>query len=148
MAYACPVSFKNINLTVSRLSSFIVSMLVLYYLYSFNLFILFFLLIDFSTRLFYDKKFSLVDTSSRFLKGALRLKDIFGDSGAKKLAGIFGLIFVVILIISNYMDLKIFSFVVGGVFILCSLMDALVNYCVGCKIYFIIKKIYPNFMNP
>jgi hypothetical protein len=46
------------------------------------------------------------------------------------------------------MGLKVAPFVIGGVFVLCSLMDALVNYCVGCKIYFIIKKIYPNFMNP
>ncbi len=148
MAHACPVSFKSINLTVSRLSSFIVSLLVLCYLYSYNVYILYFLFIDFSTRLFYDKKFSLVDTLSRVLKSTLRLKDIFVDSGAKKLAGIFGLLFVVLLIVSHFMDLKVFAFVVAGVFILCSLMDALVNYCVGCKIYFIIKKIYPNFMNP
>jgi hypothetical protein len=148
MAQACPVSFKSINITVSRLSSFIVSLLVIYYLYSSNVFVLYFLLIDFVTRLFYDKKFSLVDTLSRILKKTFKLEDVFGDSGAKRLAGIFGLLFVVLLIISYYMGLKVAPFVIGGVFVLCSLMDALVNYCVGCKIYFIIKKIYPNFMNP
>jgi hypothetical protein len=26
-------------------------------------------------------------------------------------------------------------------------LDLFFDYCIGCKIYFIIKKIYPEFMN-
>jgi hypothetical protein len=147
MSQSCPISFEKIESNTSRISSFTVSTLVLYYFFSFNILILFFLFIDFFTRIFLKKEFSLIYLLSRSLKKSVRLQPKYVDSGAKRLAGIFGLIFITLLIISNFMDYKVFTFVIGGIFVLCSLMDAFMNYCVGCKIYFLIKKIYPNFMS-
>jgi hypothetical protein len=148
MSYSCPVSFERIESNTSRLSSFIVSICVIYYFLTFNVLIAYFLFFDFSIRLFYKKEYSLIHLVSATIKKSFRIKDKYVDSGAKKLAGIFALIFIFLLIIANHMDYKAFAFVVGGIFVLCSLLDAFLNYCVGCKIYYIIKKIYPNFMNP
>ncbi|QFR49129.1 DUF4395 domain-containing protein [Sulfurimonas lithotrophica] len=147
MGYACPIAFEKIDSGISRISSLIVSIFVTYYLYSFNIYILYFLFLDFYMRIFCQKNFSLIFLISKMLKKVLNIKDAFTDSGAKKLAGLFGIFFILLLVLLNHMDLKEFSFLVGGIFILCSLLDASINYCVGCKVYFIIKKIYPSFMS-
>lgn len=145
MSYSCPVTFEKVDSNISRLSSFIVSLFVAYYLYSFNLYVLFFLFLDFFMRLFCQKRFSLIHLSSVGIKRIFRIKDKFSDGGAKKLAGMFGIFFILLLITLNQYE-KI-SMVVGILFIICSLLDAAIDYCVGCKIYYIIKKIYPNFMS-
>ena len=148
MSYSCPVSFETIESNTSRISSLIVSICVVYYFFSFNVAVAYFLFLDFSTRIFYKKEFSLIYLLSSVIKKSLRIKDKYVDSGAKRLAGIFALIFIFLIILANHMEYTAFAFAVGGIFVLCSLLDAFLNYCVGCKIYFIIKKIYPNFMNP
>ena len=147
MSYSCPISFEKVDSNISRISSFIVSIFVIFYLFSFNVYILYFLFLDFFMRLFCQKKFSLIHLSAKSLKYIFRMKDRFSDGGAKKLAGYFGIFFVVVLSILHSFGYREISFIVGAIFITCSLLDAFINYCVGCKIYFIIKKIYPDFMS-
>jgi hypothetical protein len=84
---------------------------------------------------------------AKFLKKAFKLKDKPTDSGAKRLAGYFAIFFLLLLVAGNNLNLYLFSMVVGGIFLSCSLLDVFFNFCVGCKIYFIVKKIYPSFMS-
>ncbi len=147
MSYSCPLSFENVDNNISRLSSLFVSSLVIFYLITFNIFILYFLFFDFMMKLFCQKKYSLLYQLSKGIKNLFKMKERLSDGGAKRLAGFFGLFFILLLIAGNNLNLYIFSMIVGIIFIGCSLMDAVLNYCVGCNIYFIIKKIYPNFMS-
>ena len=147
MSYSCPLNFENVDSNISRFSSLLVSLLVISYLITFNIFILYFLFYDFLAKLFCQKKYSIIYQISKLLKNLFRMKDVFSDGGAKRLAGFFGLFFILLLIAGNNLNLYVFSMVVGVIFIGCSLLDALFNYCLGCKIYFIIKKVYPGFMN-
>lgn len=146
MSQTCPITFEKIDSTVSRFTSFSISAFIIYYLVTNNEYILYFLFIDFLIRTFYKKDYSPVFLISKFLKKILRLKDRPYDGGAKKLANYFGVLFVVLLIIGNYFSLELYTYVVGIIFLSCALLDSFFNYCVGCNIYFIIKKIYPNFM--
>jgi hypothetical protein len=99
-------------------------------------------------RLFCQKRFSLIHVGSQLIKKIFLFKDKSTDGAAKKLAGIFGVFFVLILILLYQFKFdNVFSYVVGGLFVLCSLADAFIDYCVGCKIYYIVKKIYPSFMS-
>ena len=147
MSYACPISFEKIDSNVSRISSMLVASLVIAYLASSNIYILYYLAFDFYMKLFCQKKFSLISQLSQVTKTILRLKDRYSDGGSKRLAGYFGGVFILLLISSAHLNMYTFSIVVGVIFISCSLMDAFFNYCVGCKIYFIIKKVYPSFMS-
>ena len=147
MSYSCPLSFENIDSNISRMNSLMVSSLVITYLITFNAVIVYFLLFDFSMRLFCQKRLSLINNLSILIKKSLKLKDKFADSGAKRLAGYFALFFLLMLVAGNNLNLYIFSIVVGSIFLICSLMDAFFNYCIGCQIYFIIKKVYPSFMS-
>ncbi|MCW8838220.1 MAG: DUF4395 domain-containing protein [Thiovulaceae bacterium] len=147
MAYSCPITFEKVDSGVSRISSFIVSIFVTYYIYSFNIYVLYFLFLDFYMRIFCQKYFSIIYISSKVIKRIFYLKDKLSDGGAKKLAGLFGIFFVALLIMLKHMDYREFSLIIGVVFIICSSLDAFLDYCVGCKVYFVIKKIYPNFMS-
>lgn len=146
MSYTCPMTFENIDSNVSRINSLFVSILVVVYLITLNVFILYFLFIDFGIKLFLDKKFSPISQASKFLKNSLKLSTVLIDGGSKRLAAYFGLIFVGLLILTHFLDNQLLSLVIAIIFIFCSLLDLVLNYCLGCKIYYIIKKIYPNFM--
>ena len=147
MASACPLNFKQVDSNVTRFSAFVVSTMVFVYLYTNNLFILYFLAIDFSLKLFLNPGVSPINMLAELLKSFFKVKDKMVDGGAKKLAGIFGLAFVVMLILSHFVGSWNISVIIAGVFLLCSLLDVVFSFCIACKLYFIIKKIYPNFMN-
>lgn len=147
MSSSCPLNFQKVDANVSRFSALIVASLVAYYLYSENVYILFFLAFDFIMKLFLNPGSSPVSLFSEFLKGVFKVKEHLVDGGAKKLAGIFGLFFVLLLIATHYLDLWNASLIIAIIFLSCSLLDVFFGFCIACKIYFIIKKIYPNFMN-
>lgn len=146
MSYTCPITFENVDSNISRLSSLLVSLFVVIYLLSLNPYILYFLAFDFYMRMFCQKNFSLVFQASKILKLTFRFSDKMVDGGSKRLAGYFGIFFVLTLVSLNHLHFDLASYTVGIIFLTCSLLDALFNYCLGCKIYFIIKKIYPSFM--
>ena len=146
MSYSCPLSFETIDSNVSRFNSLLVASLVITYLITFNAIILYFLLFEFSMKLFCKKDFSLIYKLAKFLKKMFKLEDKLADSGAKRLAGYFAILFLLLLVAGNNLNLYIFSVIVGAIFVTCSLLDAFFNFCIGCKIYFIIKKIYPSFI--
>jgi hypothetical protein len=147
MSNACPLNFTKVDSNVSRFSALFVSLLVLTYLYTDNLYILIFLAIDFILKLFLNPGISPIMMLAEFLKGVFKVRDKYTDGGAKKLAGYFGLFFVLSLILAHFLHNWMLTLSIAVIFLACSLLDVFFNYCIGCKIYFIIKKIYPNFMN-
>lgn len=147
MSYACPMNFIRVDNTISRVNALFVSSLVIAYLLSSNVFILFFLAMDFSIKLFVDKKYAPLFILSKFVKKVLKLEVDYCDGGAKRLAAYFGLFFVFLLITAHFSNAWVVSLVIATIFISCALLDVFFSFCVGCKIYFIIKKIYPGFMS-
>ncbi|MBL6973461.1 MAG: DUF4395 domain-containing protein [Sulfurimonas sp.] len=147
MSYSCPLNFVQVDSNASRLSSLMVAFLVVIYLVTSIEYILFFLVLDFSTRLFINKEYSLISILSLNLRKSLRMQEKFTDGGAKRLAGIFGLIFVSMLVVTHFLNLDSLTYIVAGVFLSCSLLDVFINYCLGCQIYYIVKKLYPSFMS-
>jgi hypothetical protein len=141
------MSFKQIDSHVSRLTSFFVAVSVILYLIFGYIFILYIVAFDFIMRLFITKDSSLFYMSALFFKEVFNIQDKFVDSGSKRLAAYFGLFFVVMLLFAHYFDVFILTLTIAGIFLACSLLDVFLDFCLGCKIYFIIKKIYPNFMN-
>ena len=147
MTNACPLNFKQVDSNLSRLAALGIASLVVWYLLSINVYILYFLLIDFFMKLFLCKGNSPITIVAAFIKEILKIKENFTDSGAKKLAGMFGMFFVFLLIVSHFIGFWSLSLGIAVIFLTCSLLDVFFDFCIACKIYFIIKKIYPNFMN-
>ena len=147
MNYSCPMSFKKIDSNVSRLTSFLVASLVITYLFYGGVFILFIIAFDFIMRLFIKKDSSPLHLIALGVKEFFGLKDKLVDSGAKRLAAYFGLLFVLMLIVVDFIGVYSLTLGIAAVFLSCSLLDVFLNYCVGCQIYHIIKKFYPSFMS-
>ncbi len=135
MAQACPVNFTTIDSHAGRIGSALTLLLVVSYIASGNVAILFFLTADLLVRLYGDKAFSPVSALSSRLMRLLRLGARPVDGAAKHVAGHFGLLFSVLLIVTHFLHADTAAYAVAAVFGLCLLMDAVFNFCVGCKIY-------------
>ena len=147
MPYSCPLNFVQVDSNASRLSSLMVASLVIIYLTTSIEYILYFLILDFSLKLFVNKNYSLISIIAHSLRKLLKMQEKFTDGGAKRLAGIFGLIFVSMLLLTDFLGLSSLTYIVAGIFLSCSLLDVFINYCLGCQIYYIVKKLYPSFMS-
>ena len=147
MPYSCPLNFVQVDSNASRLSSLMVASLVIIYLTTSIEYILYFLILDFSLKLFINKNYSLISMLAHTLRKSLKMPEKFTDGGAKRLAGIFGLIFVSMLLLTDFLGLSSLTYIVAGIFLTCSLLDVFINYCLGCQIYYIVKKLYPSFMS-
>jgi len=127
MSNACPLNFTKVDSNVSRFNALFVAILVITYLYTENIYILLFLFFDFVLKLFLNPGVSPIMMLAEFLKNIFHI--------------------VTSLIITHFLHIWLLSLSLALVFLACSLLDVFFDYCIGCKIYFIIKKIYPNFMN-
>lgn len=145
MAQACPLLFRQIDGTVVRLNAISVALLVTLFLATSNPLWLYFLGTDFIIRLYGSKSYSPINRLSLWLQRMMHLSPQMTDAGAKRLAAHFGLLFTVLLLVGHYLGLSAFGTALAALFLLCLGMEIILNYCVGCKIYFIVKKFYPGF---
>lgn len=146
MSQACPLAFRLIDGTLARISALFVALFVLLFLFTNQSGFLFFILIDFMMRLYGFKKYSLVLNAAILTKKIFALQTAMTDAGAKRLAAHFGVLFVVLLIIESFLALHVTLYLTALSFLLCTALEIFFGYCIGCKIYYIIKKIYPKFM--
>lgn len=146
MQQSCPINFQSYDSTVSRISSLFVVLFVAVYLYSGQIPVMFFLLLDLFVRLFVDKRFSPLYHVSLWMKKMLALGSVNKDSASKRLASYFGLLFSFFIILFHFLHLYEALYVTAGIYIICLLLDAFFDFCLGCKIYYLVKKVHPNFM--
>jgi len=146
VSFTCPLSFTKIDTNVARLNTFLASSFVVAYLFYDFVMILFFLVYDFSVKLFAHKKYSLLYISARGLKKLLHLKPALADAGAKRLANYFALLFMILLASAHYLQNAPLVVTLASIYLACAFLDIVFNYCIGCKVYYVIKKIYPPFM--
>lgn len=146
MSKACPLIFRQIDGTVARISAVLVSFFVVMFLLTSQVMFLYFISIDFLMRLYGWKEYSLIQQLSLFTQKLLSLKTEMTDAGAKRLAAGFGLFFMLLLIAEYHLKLDTIILFTAGTFLVCSFLEIVFSYCIGCKVYFIIKKIYPAFM--
>lgn len=146
MAQVCPLIFRQIDGTLARISAVFVSFLVILFLSTMHIIFIYFIIIDFLMRLCGLKQYSLIQQLSILSKRIFSLKTDMTDAGAKRLAAGFGLFFMLLLIIEYHLKSDVLIFTTAAVFLMCSFLEIVFSYCIGCKVYFLIKKIYPSFM--
>jgi len=139
MAQACPINFRSVDNTVSRIGSLLTAAVVAAFLFSGSSLWLYALGLDLLVRLYGQKQYSPVFQTSRLLKEMLRLPTHKVDSAAKNVAGHFGLLFILLLLLASYFGLSYTLFAVAGTFMFCLILDVLFNFCLGCKMYYIYR---------
>ena len=111
------------------------------YLFTTQILFIYILGLDLIIRLFINKKFSPIQQISRFVKGLIRAKTHNTDAAAKRLAAYFGLGFAWTVVILHSFDFIYAAKIVSVIFVSCASLELFFNYCVGCKIYYIYKKL-------
>jgi len=141
MAPACPIAFRQIDGTITRINSLIITLMLAAYLFSSEIFFIYILGFDLIIRLFINKKLSPINQMSSLIKLLIRAQTHNTDAGAKRLAAYFALGFSWAVIALHTFGLFNIANVIALIFVSCSVTELLFNYCIGCKIYFIYKKI-------
>ena len=144
MSTSCPITFKLIDGNIARIGSFFVMAFVLIYLVSAMKIFLYILALDFFIRIYLSKEFSIIYQLSRAIKKILKIKTRMTDSGAKRLAAQFGLLFSLILIIEAHLELTLALNITSLVLLTCAFLEFILDYCIGCKIYYLIKRYHPT----
>lgn len=144
MSKGCPLIYRQVDSTVSKISAIFVSIGIIAYLITMQKLILIFLILDFVVRLSRYKRFSPFFRVSSWIKVFSKLPTRLEDAGAKRLAAIFGLIFTVGMVVSDVLGWQYSIFIIAFIFLLCVILDILFDYCVACVVYSIVKRIYPN----
>ena len=146
MQQSCPINFQSYDNTTSRISSLNIVILLALYLYTSQIVIMFFVVIDLFIRVFVDKRYSPVYYLSLSVKKLLGLQSVMKDSASKRLATYFGLLFSFLIILFHLLHLQEALYITAGIYMSCLFLDAFFDFCLGCKIYYLIKKFYPSFM--
>ena len=141
MAPTCPISFRQIDGTIVRINALSISLLLIAYLITSQIAFIYLLGTDLIIRIFIDKRFSPINQLSHIIKVAIRAKTHNTDAAAKQLASYFALGFS-----WSVIGLHSFSFfdeakILSSIFVFFSSLEVLFNFCVGCKIYFIYKRL-------
>lgn len=144
MAQQCPLIFRQIDATVVRINTLFVISAISAFLVTHNWVILILLVIDFILRLYGYKHLSPIQNMSLFIQRKLSFPVKMEDAGAKRLAAFFGVGFTVALLIAYWLNADSAVLIIGGIFLFCASMELFFGYCVGCKIYYIAKKLYPR----
>lgn len=135
MAQACPINFTTVDETISRIISLFTMTLVVIFVFTDVKTVLIVLGIDLLVRLYGDKKLSPLFHAAEWVKQLLKLPTSNVDGAAKKVAGHFGLIFILLLLLSAFVGNALLLNAVAGVFVGCLLLDLLFGFCLGCKMY-------------
>jgi len=86
---------------------------------------------------------SLIFYASKLVKKLFSLKTQMTDTAAKKLAASFGLCFVLLMSIFSDLHLDKALYITSTILLICSSLEVVFNYCLGCEIYHIYKKLKP-----
>jgi hypothetical protein len=144
MSQQCPLIFRQVDATVTRINTFFVIVGIIAFLATQNPIVLMVLIVDFALRLYGYKYLSPINISSLWIqkKGSLPVK--MEDAGAKRLAAFFGVGFTIALLACSLIGADIAGAFIAGIFLVCAGLELLFGLCIACKIYTIAKKIYPK----
>jgi len=141
MAPTCPISFRQIDGTIVRINAFSASLILLAYLFTDQIAFVYILGLDLIIRLFINKKLSPINQIGKLIKMLIRAKTQNTDAGAKRLAAYFALGFSFSIIGLHSLGLGYEAKALSAMFILFASLEFVFNFCVGCKIYFIYKRL-------
>lgn len=144
MAQQCPLLFRQVDATVTRINTLFIVSGVVGYMMTHSLVILAVLIADFLLRLYGHKHLSPVQNASLWIQRRFSLPEKMEDVGAKRLAALFGVGFIAAMALFHLLQIPLLVNVAAAVYLFCAALDLLFGYCIACKIYHLAKKIYPK----
>lgn len=144
MSKSCPLLYRKIDATISKVSTALILAGIAVYLFTQHVTILLFIIVDFVIRLSGKRGYSPVYLCALAIQKTLHLEVKMEDEGGKRLASFFGLAFTAGLVITHFQGWTLANGVLAIVFIGCAVPEILFGYCIACKFYTLANKIYPK----
>ena len=142
MSHICPIEGTLINEPTVRVVAALVAITASVGIYFQSPLIFLFLAFDFFVRGFDHKEWSLFRYFGIKTVNFIDVKEKLIDAGGKKFASKVGFILSAIITVAAFLQLPVVVFALGGVLVLFATLEAVLAYCVGCKIY----TLYNNFV--
>lgn len=142
MAHICPIEGTLINEPTVRVVAGLVAITAAVGLYFQSPIIFLFLAFDFYVRGFNKKEWSLFRYFGIKTVTIIDVKEKLIDAGGKKFAAKVGFILSSLLAMAAFLQLPLVVYTLGGILVLFATLEAIVAYCVGCKIYSFYIKIW------
>lgn len=140
MPQVCPIAFREIDGTISRLNALSISLFLIMFLFTHKLFLLYIMGGDFLIRIYGQKKYSPFFNISILLKKTFHMKTEMVDAGAKRVAAQLGLIFTVLLLIATHLEWLVAANIIAIIFLSCTILEFFFSFCVACELYFLLQK--------
>ena len=145
MAHICPIEGTLINEPTVRVVAGLVAITAAVGVYFQSPVVFLFLAFDFFVRGFdkFDKKeWSLFRYFGIKTVDIIDIKEKLIDAGGKKFASKVGFILSAILTVAVLLQLPVVVYALGGILVLFATLEAVMAYCVGCKIYTLFIKLF------
>ena len=124
------------------MNAFFVTAAVAFFLVTNSVWIMYVLTADFFIRAFLKPKYSPLGIFSTRVLSLLKIEPKLVNAGPKIFAAKIGFIFCVIIIAFNFGYFYPAAAIAGGILIFCAALEAFAGYCVGCKMYSLIYRLF------
>ncbi len=139
MSVSCPISQKRVDTQMVRAISVLISITAVLFLLTANIFLAYLLLIDFSLRLFRKNKYSPFFQLSLAILRALNIQPRMSDEAPKRFALYLGWGMSIMIVLFVAFGAVKFATALITVLFICSTLEMLFEFCVGCKVYQYLK---------
>ncbi len=141
MSKSCPIMNRKVDANLIRINAALVVALTVAFIYTGSIFFALIIAIDFFMRVFLKEKCSYLLRISAFLKKIFIKKEVIVDAGPKKVANIFGFVFAYTMLFFAVLGFAKTALSIATVLLICALLEAVFNYCVGCQVYYIYQTV-------
>ncbi|WP_456403596.1 DUF4395 domain-containing protein [Hydrogenimonas sp.] len=135
MARSCPVSHRRTDATIERIEAFLTALTVAAFIATCTFVMPLLLAVDFALKLLTHNRLGLFRPLSRGCREILRLPSRPVDDAPKRFARILGAAMSLNLILLYFFQLHTPAVILASLFIAFALLEALFDYCIGCRIY-------------
>jgi len=138
MVEVCPVNERQINENVTRLNALVTFLVVSVFLFTPFRWIILILPVDFLLRSLWRGRFSPVATLNKWIVQVFHLGESLINEGPKRFAAQIGLVLSASTVLFYLSELHLMAFIIAGILVFFTFLEAAFGYCVACKIYPII----------
>lgn len=142
MIHTCPISLRQVDTNFVRLVATQVLLVALLFFITHNLLFVFLLLFDFSSRAINLPRLSPFVLFAKILIRLFKIKPKLTDEAPKRFAMYLGLFMTFLIVISVVFDFIALALFLTSFLILAALLEAVANYCIGCKVYAVLKQMH------
>jgi hypothetical protein len=135
MTEVCPINERQINENVTRLNALVTFIVLSIFIFTPAKWILFILPVDFALRAWFHGRFSPVGRMNKFLVSSLKLGESLINEGPKVFAARIGLMLSALALGTFIAGFNVLAYILGGILVFFSFLEAAFGFCVACKIY-------------